>query len=716
MQDQYGKANRFLFDAAPSDIRLTDFCDMEKFDQMMKDWAVCTGLATVAVDNQGEYISGYYNFTDFCEHLTRKSEEGLRRCIACDKKGKGIYLCHAGLVDFATPITLEDGTYLGSIVGGQVLPFQPNEEKFRVLARELNIDEETYIAALRKVNIRSADTIKASASLLGSAINMFVRSSYAAHINASSLLERAHIISSLAKIYFCCYFINVEEDTYIELDATEHLHQYVKETKSASQLTNILSEQYIEPEYLNYYRAFTDLSSLARRMGVNDSISYEFMGKTTGWCRGTFIKVAEDEASMFHVIYVIQNIQQEKEHDFAVRQKLQDAAAKANQASMAKTDFLARMSHDIRTPLNGIIGMNYLAMEETDDPKLKEYLTKIDTSSKFLLSLINDILDVSKAESGKLELHPEPYLIDEFDQYIASVIEPLCNQKGVHFIFDENVSKTEIPILDVERSNQILFNLLSNAVKYTPAGGTVTFRVTEKVIEEGKAEIINVISDTGIGMSKEFLDHMYEPFTREYPTMDNRNGSGLGLSIVKNLVDLMKGKIQIESRQGVGTTVTVSYPADIVKQEELSRQAGNHGQTPDHACLCGKRILLCEDNALNAQIARQLLQLRGAQVDVAVNGREGLSVFEQSDPGTYDAVLMDIRMPEMDGITTAGKIRQLERRDAQTTPIIAMTANAFKEDVVQCMNAGMDAFIPKPFEPDQMFKVILDTIAKKAGQ
>lgn len=712
MGNQYGKANRFLFDAVPCDIRLSDFCDMEKFDQMMRDWAESTGLATVAVDNKGEYISGYYNFTDFCERLTRKSAEGLKRCIECDKKGKGIYLCHAGLVDFATPITLEDGTYLGSIVGGQVLPLRPDEEKFRRLADELNIDEDTYINALRKVNVRSEYAIKASAELLGNVINMFVRSSYTAHINASSLMERAHIISSLAKIYFCCYFINVEEDSYIELDATENLHEYAKIESSASKLTDLLSSHFIETEFLSYYQAFTDLPTLAERMGDSDSISYEFIAKKFGWCRGTFIKVAEDKKEMFHVIYVIQSIQTEKEHDFAVREKLQEAAVKANLASMAKTDFLARMSHDIRTPLNGIIGMNYLAMEETDDPKLKEYLHRIDTSSKFLLSLINDILDVSKAESGKIELHPEPYPISEFNLYIKSVIEPLCQQKNIRFELHENVSANEIPFLDIARSNQVTFNLLSNAVKYTPQGGTVSFTVNERQISPGRAEIEQIIADTGIGMSREFLEHMYEPFTREYPTADGRSGSGLGLAIVKNLVSLMGGTIKAVSEQGRGTTITVTYPADM-KDKSVLDELNKATEQPAPLRMDGMRLLLCEDNALNAQIACQLLQLKGAAADAAVNGREGLEMFAQSAPGTYAAVLMDIRMPEMDGLTAARKIRALAREDAKTVPIIAMTANAYKEDVKKCMDAGMNAFIPKPIDPDKMYQIIMEAVGRK---
>jgi ligand-binding sensor protein len=228
-------------------INIPDFCDMERFEQMMRDWASSTGLATVAVGSDGEYVSSSYNFTDFCYRFTRKSPEGLRRCIACDRKGTGTYLCHAGLVDFAAPITLEDGTVVGKIVGGQVLPEQPDEQKFRMTARELGIDEEAYVEALHKVNIRSREEIRASAALLANTINMFVRMSYAARRDMASLSERARIISSLSKIYFCDYYIDLDRGRYIELDATDELRAFAGPSGEASAMIKNACRFFAEP-------------------------------------------------------------------------------------------------------------------------------------------------------------------------------------------------------------------------------------------------------------------------------------------------------------------------------------------------------------------------------------------------------------------------------------------------------------------------------------
>jgi len=710
MDFQFGKENRFLKDASLTSIRIEDFCDMKEFDRMMKNWAESTGLATVAIDNNGEYISGYYNFTDFCERLTRQSPEGLRRCIECDKRSTGIYLCHAGLVDFATPITLEDGTMLGSIVGGQVLPLAPDEARFRALARELGIDEDTYISALRKVNVRSQKAIKASADLLGNVINMFVRTSYAAWLNTTSLVRRAHIISSLSRIYFCTYYINADADSYMELDATESLHAYAVRCPSASGLIRETCRIYVLPEYAQRYQDFTDLTTLKKRMNGGESLTMEFACQRIGWCRGIFIRVEHEDEPGFHVVYAIQSIQKEKENDLAVRRMLEKAAEDANLANRAKTEFLTRMSHDIRTPLNGIIGMNYLAMEETPSPKVKEYLGKVDTSSKFLLTLINDILDMSRAESGRIELHPEPYSLAEFNEYIEAVITPLCTQKRLQFTVNEPQKELEVPVIDKARINQILFNILFNAVKYTPAGGSIRYDIRASILQPGRMEIVHEVRDTGIGMSAEFQKRMFEPFTRENPDTDSRGGSGLGLAIVRRLVDLMGGSIAVQSAPGQGTDITLTFHSDSVKAAEAAAENHRTAVCSGMPELAGKRLLLCEDNALNTEIACELLKSCGAAVDTAADGRIGLDLFQRQAPGTYAAILMDMRMPVMNGVDATRAIRALNRPDAKTVPIIAMTANAFEEDVHTCMEAGMDAFLAKPVDPEKMLQTIADSI------
>jgi ligand-binding sensor protein len=359
-------------------LSIPDFCDTKLFEQLLHNWATATGLATVAIGSDGKYVSGYYNFTDFCENLTRKSPEGLRRCIECDKKGRGVYLCHAGLVDFATAITLEDGTVLGNILGGQVLPQRPDESKFRATARELQVDEDAYLEALRRVNVRTPAQIKAAAKLLAAVVNMFVRTSYAARQSAKKLSVRGDIITSLSKIYFCDYYLDLETGSFLELDATPNLHAFVGHGGSVGKMLVASGRKFVDENYLQEFLHFTDLTTLAARIGNKHSIVCEFITKPLGWCRGTFIVAGRDATGkVCQVIYAVQDIHEEKARELKNLQLLQQAAAAAEHANRVKSDFLARMSHDMRTPLTTIIGLSDLGTAKYQDPELRTYFATI---------------------------------------------------------------------------------------------------------------------------------------------------------------------------------------------------------------------------------------------------------------------------------------------------------------------------------------------------
>ena len=391
--------------------------------------------------------------------------------------------------------------------------------------------------------------------------------------------------------------------------------------------------------------------------------------------------------------------------------ELKVVAKKAEQAAQAKTEFLSRMSHDIRTPMNAIIGLTHLAKNENDIQVIKSYLNKVDTSSKFLLGLINDILDMSKIENGDMTLNESPFSCKEFEDSILTVIKPLIDERNINFVFRMGAN-TECILVDRLRFSQIFFNLLSNAAKFTPAGGTIEFiseRIEPKETDEpGKVGMRFYVRDTGIGMSEEFLKHMYDPFSQERSKIgDKTRGTGLGLPIVKSLVDAMHGTLSVKSELGKGTEFKIELyvtPAELPVNEQESNASDQN--------LNGSHILLVEDNEINAYVAKTILEQFSCAVDLASNGQEAVTQFKQSAEYSYDVILMDVHMPVMDGIQATKLIRGMNRSDSATVPIIAMTADAFDKQKTETIDAGMNCHLPKPIEPDSLYKTLAKYIKK----
>jgi len=377
----------------------------------------------------------------------------------------------------------------------------------------------------------------------------------------------------------------------------------------------------------------------------------------------------------------------------------------ARSANRAKSTFLSNMSHDIRTPLNAVIGFEKLLEHDAENPeKVREHASKIAISSRHLLNLINDILDMSRIESGKTTLSYEPFVLGELLTQLETVIATQVSQKNQRFTLNSDAASTYRIRADRLRLNQILMNLLSNAIKYTPNGGAISLTVkTVKAPAKGKVTLRFSVKDNGIGMSEEFQERIYEPFVREQnSTISGIQGTGLGMSITKNLVDLMGGIITIESKLGEGSTFAVELlfmlDADGKAEDEPKAEAAEAAKES----LKGKHFLVAEDNELNAEVIASLLEVEGATCEIAQNGEKAVEAFTSADAHTFDAILMDIQMPIMDGYEAARHIRHSLHPEALTIPIAAMTANAFADDVQKALDAGMNAHISKPVEMDKL--------------
>ena len=388
--------------------------------------------------------------------------------------------------------------------------------------------------------------------------------------------------------------------------------------------------------------------------------------------------------------------------------KLQVAVEKAESANHAKSTFLFNMSHDIRTPMNAIIGYADLASRHSDDPaKLKNYMENIQVCGQNLLMLLNNVLDLARIENDKTEME---YSVSDVDKDFRNCIAMFRNQadsKGQTLTVTAHLLHPYVYV-DIPHLTEVCTNLVSNAVKYTGAGGTIRCNVTQKPGEkEGWCDTVITVADNGIGMSQEFQKHIFEPFERERTSTVSRvEGSGIGMGIVKKLVGLMGGTVAVESKIGVGSKFTVTIPCRIASEDET--QAKRETSPSDQKCLCGTRILLTEDNDLNAEIATELLQEEGCTVDRAKDGVECVDMLEKAANGTYQLILMDIQMPVMNGYDAAKKIRRMEDPQKANIPIIAMTANAFSEDKQAALDAGMNDHIAKPIN----MNVLVPTLRK----
>ena len=454
------------------------------------------------------------------------------------------------------------------------------------------------------------------------------------------------------------------------------------------------------------------LCSIIEKLEKNEDIEYDFATKEQdGSSHSKKVWFCWIDRETKEIAMVSSDVTEENRKAEESREAMRAALRAAEQASAAKTDFLSRMSHDMRTPLNAIIGYTEMGLEDKSLSRvLRDQLSKVEASSRFLLSLINDILNMSRIESGKYVINEEPFRMRDFIGSISSIVSSQCDRKNIIYTctLSENVHSEYTG--DRLKLQQVLLNIIGNSVKFTSPGGRISLEISEK--ENGSRPLVTFrISDSGCGISEEFLPDIFDPFSQEKRFSDNEiKGSGLGLAICRSLVNMMNGSISVKSKVKEGSQFTVTLPmkisdevSDITSEPET---AAKYSTDPDFG---GRPVLLAEDNELNMEIAKHILERAGLIVEYAENGKRACEMFEESQEGYYRAVIMDIRMPEMNGLEATKIIRGLSRSDSNV-PIIAMSANAFEEDIRQALNCGMNSYAIKPIDVPQLYAILQEFI------
>ena len=513
----------------------------------------------------------------------------------------------------------------------------------------------------------------------------------------NALLARDELFSKLS--------VNVD-DVFLMVDANDLRVEYV--SPNIEKLVGISEQQVLDDIHEIEHLIRPDES-----VHILDQLSAILPGEQREWDR-EYIHQKTGEELWFRVVVFCTDIQGEKKYildlsdrtkDKKINQRLEDAFHTAENANRAKTTFLNNMSHDIRTPMNAIIGFTNIAMKHEPEPEVRGCLEKIRESSDHLLTLINDVLDISRIESGKIKFAPIGVDIVEVADTVLSIMYGFLSNRNITFHTHLAIPETRYVLADAVRIREVLVNILGNAVKFTGDGGSITFTSDYLPGADDRHMIVRYrVTDTGVGMTKEFVKHIFDEFSQEESSARTYyKGSGLGMAISKRYVDLMGGNISVESEKGKGSTFTVELPLELTEADKVQKQA-SPGDSTD---LAGVKILMAEDNDLNAEIAMVQLEELGIHITRASDGKEALKIFASNQPGTFDIIFMDIMMPKMNGYEATKAIRALQNRpDARTIPIIAMTANAFAEDVQASLDAGMNDHLSKPIVIDEVVKTI----------
>lgn len=474
------------------------------------------------------------------------------------------------------------------------------------------------------------------------------------------------------------------------------------------QVNRLIAEPFIESSV-----EFYDSKTIAKRLEGKNSLFHTCERTDGTWILSMIVPQKYDEDG--HVVSVLlanRDFTEEKKRELKQEEALRQEKIKAEKANEAKSIFLFNMSHDIRTPINAIVGYSQLMKKELTNPKLVHYQEMIEQSSNLLLSIINNVLDMARVESGKMELDENYNVVGNILQVVCDAFEGEATRKNIEITRNISVKHKHV-MVDATKMQEILSNLISNAIKYTPEDGHVSIDIQELECErEGYVLFQTKVSDTGIGMSEDFLPSLFELFARERNTTISKiPGTGLGMAIVKNFVDLMDGSIEVESELGEGSTFTITIPHKIADKDYTNRNI--ESSNVSDIDFKGKRILLAEDNKLNAEITTTILSEMGFEVKAVEDGILCVNEMQHQPANTYDLILMDIQMPNMDGYKAADCIRHLSQPEKANIPIIAMSANAFEEDKKKAFDVKMNDYITKPIDFQKMEEVLKNILCKK---
>ncbi|MGN1414628.1 MAG: ATP-binding protein [Anaerovoracaceae bacterium] len=657
---------------------LVEALEISAFDGQASTFAVLPD-GRVVVDNGSEKLNGFHNLfalLEESENMTDKKIDALHEDFLAGRSGSLLFEVNGRKYYLVyEPANFQNWTVLG-IVPADVVNASMNKLQSTTMVGVTGITVAVAVMFLLMVLQQSRQKLKRK---------------------DSELLARDELFSKLST--------NVD-DVFLMVDAKELRVEYV--SPNIEKLIGISAEQVLGDLF-----TIEDLIPPEEPVHILQQMSDIQPDEQREWDR-VYVHQKTGEELWFRVVVFCTDIQGEKKYildlsdrtrDKKINQELEDAVHTAENANRAKTTFLNNMSHDIRTPMNAIIGFTNIAMKQEPKPEVRNCLEKISESSEHLLTLINDVLDISRIESGKIKYAPVPVDITEVADIVLSIMYGFLSNRNITFRTELTAPETPYVLADTVRIREVLVNILGNAVKFTGDGGMITFETTyHPGRDPGHILVRYRITDTGVGMSEEFIERIFDEFSQEENGARTQyKGTGLGMAITKRYVDLMGGAISVESKKGEGSTFTVEIPLELTDESKVQKRE----KPAANIDLMGVKILMAEDNDLNAEIAMVQLEELGIRIIRAADGKEAVKIFTENPPGTFDMIFMDVMMPEMNGYEATAAIRSIpDRPDAHRIPILAMTANAFAEDVQASLDAGMNGHIAKPIVIDEVVKAI----------